>query len=48
MSETVVHLTHYIGWPLATGVNEAALRVLDRRRQAGQGQAEQPPADQGA
>ena len=24
----VVHLTHYVGWPLATGVNEAAERVI--------------------
>jgi 4-carboxymuconolactone decarboxylase len=29
--EVVVHLTHYIGWPLATGVNEAAERVIARR-----------------
>ena len=30
--EVVVHLTHYVGWPLATGVNEAAERVIARRR----------------
>jgi 4-carboxymuconolactone decarboxylase len=30
--ETVVHLTHYIGWPLSTGVNEVAERVIARRR----------------
>ncbi len=29
--ETVVHLTHYIGWPLSTGVNEVAERVIARR-----------------
>jgi len=29
--ELVIHLTHYIGWPLATGVNEAAERVIARR-----------------
>jgi 4-carboxymuconolactone decarboxylase len=29
--EIVVHLTHYIGWPLATIVNEAAERVLGSR-----------------
>jgi len=29
--EVVVHLTHYVGWPLATGVNEAAERVIARR-----------------
>ncbi|HEV3280283.1 MAG TPA: carboxymuconolactone decarboxylase family protein [Acidimicrobiales bacterium] len=34
--ETVVHLTHYIGWPLSTGVNEVAERVIARRhRDAG-------------
>jgi 4-carboxymuconolactone decarboxylase len=26
--ELVVHLAHYVGWPLATRVNEAAERVL--------------------
>ncbi len=30
--EVVIHLTHYVGWPLATGVNEAAERVIARRR----------------
>ena len=29
--ETVVHLTHYIGWPLSTGVNEVAERVIASR-----------------
>ncbi len=29
--ETVVHLTHYIGWPLSTGVNEVAERVIAQR-----------------
>jgi 4-carboxymuconolactone decarboxylase len=29
--ETVVHLTHYIGRPLSTGVNEVAERVIARR-----------------
>jgi 4-carboxymuconolactone decarboxylase len=32
--ETVVHLTHYIGWPLSTGVNEVAEKVIARRRKA--------------
>lgn len=32
--EVVLHLTHYVGWPLATGVNAAAERVIARRRQA--------------
>ena len=29
--EVVVHLVHYVGWPLATGVSEAAERVIARR-----------------
>jgi 4-carboxymuconolactone decarboxylase len=29
--EIVVHLTHYVGWPLATGLNEAAEKVIARR-----------------
>jgi 4-carboxymuconolactone decarboxylase len=32
--EMVIHLTHYVGWPLATGINEAAERVIARRRAA--------------
>ena len=32
--EVVIHLTHYIGWPMATGVNEAAERVIARRPQS--------------
>ncbi len=30
--ETVLHLTHYIGWPLSTEVNAVAERVIARRR----------------
>jgi 4-carboxymuconolactone decarboxylase len=29
--ETVIHLTHDVGWPLATGVSGAAERVIGRR-----------------
>jgi alkylhydroperoxidase/carboxymuconolactone decarboxylase family protein YurZ len=32
--EVVIHLTHYVGWPLATGISEAAERVIARRRAA--------------
>jgi 4-carboxymuconolactone decarboxylase len=32
--ETVVHLTHYIGWPLSTGVNEVAERVIASRHKS--------------
>jgi 4-carboxymuconolactone decarboxylase len=30
--EVVVHLTHYVGWPLATSLNEAAERVIARAK----------------
>jgi 4-carboxymuconolactone decarboxylase len=30
--ETVVHLTHYIGWPLSTGVNAVAEKVIAQRQ----------------
>jgi hypothetical protein len=33
----VIHLTHYVGWPLATGISEAAERVIARRRAAPKG-----------
>ena len=32
--ETVLHLTHYIGWPLSTGLSGAAEKVIARRRKA--------------
>jgi len=32
--ETVAHLAHYIGWPLSTGVNEVAERVIARRNRS--------------
>jgi len=32
--EVVVHLTHYIGWPLSTGMNQAAEQVIARRAAA--------------
>ncbi len=32
--EVVLHLTHYIGWPLSTGMNQAAETVIARRRKA--------------
>jgi 4-carboxymuconolactone decarboxylase len=34
--ETVLHLTHYIGWPLSTGVNAVAEKVIAQRHQAEQ------------
>lgn len=33
--EMVVHLAHYVGWPLSTGVNEVAERVIAARHTAG-------------
>ncbi len=30
--EVVVHLTHYVGWPLSTGINQVAERVIAERR----------------
>ena len=32
--EIVLHLTHYIGWPLSTGMNQAAENVIARRAKA--------------
>jgi 4-carboxymuconolactone decarboxylase len=29
--EAVLHLTHYIGWPLSTGVNAVAEKVIAKR-----------------
>jgi 4-carboxymuconolactone decarboxylase len=29
--ETVLHLAHYVGWPLSTGVNEVAEKVIAAR-----------------
>jgi 4-carboxymuconolactone decarboxylase len=31
LREVVIHLTHYIGWPLSTGMNQAAEQVMARR-----------------
>ena len=30
--EIVLHLTHYVGWPLATSMNAAAEKVIAERR----------------
>jgi 4-carboxymuconolactone decarboxylase len=32
--EVVLHLTHYIGWPLSTGVSGAAEKIIRRRAAA--------------
>jgi 4-carboxymuconolactone decarboxylase len=30
--ETVVHLAHYVGWPISTEINAVAERAIARRR----------------
>lgn len=42
--EIVLHLAHYIGWPLSTGVNAAAEKIIGERAKA----AKSVPADQTA
>ncbi|HVB90959.1 MAG TPA: carboxymuconolactone decarboxylase family protein [Acidimicrobiales bacterium] len=37
--EIVVHLTHYIGWPLSTGMNQVAETVIARRARAAETEA---------
>ncbi|HVT41577.1 MAG TPA: carboxymuconolactone decarboxylase family protein [Acidimicrobiales bacterium] len=32
--EVVVHLTHYVGWPISTGISGAAETVIRRRAEA--------------
>ena len=32
--EIGIHLAHYVGWPLATGINGSVERVIARRRKA--------------
>jgi uncharacterized membrane protein len=41
----VLHLTHYIGWPLSTEVNAVAEKVIARRRKAEAKQAEVKQAE---
>jgi len=32
--EVVVHLTHYVGWPISTGISGAAETIIRRRAEA--------------
>ena len=32
--EIVLHLAHYVGWPLSTGANAAAEKIIAQRRKA--------------
>ena len=34
LRELVLHLTHYVGWPLSTGMSGAAETIIARRRKA--------------
>jgi 4-carboxymuconolactone decarboxylase len=34
LRELVLHLTHYIGWPLSTGMNQVAEKAIARRAKA--------------
>jgi 4-carboxymuconolactone decarboxylase len=38
--EVVVHLTHYIGWPLSTEMNSTAEKVIARRNKAAKADSE--------
>jgi 4-carboxymuconolactone decarboxylase len=37
LRELVIHLTHYIGWPLSTALNKSAETVIGRRAKAASG-----------
>lgn len=34
LRELVVHITHYIGWPMSTGMNQTAENVIARQAEA--------------
>jgi 4-carboxymuconolactone decarboxylase len=34
LRELVLHVTHYIGWPLSTGMNQVAEKAIARRAKA--------------
>ena len=46
--EIVVHLAHYIGWPLSTGVNQVAEQVIAQRRDRAAAEATGDPTGTGA
>jgi len=43
--EIVLHLAHYIGWPLSTGVNTAAEKIITERAKAANPVAADQTAD---
>ena len=44
--EIVLHLAHYIGWPLSTGVNAAAEKIIAERAKAAKSAAADLTADE--
>jgi 4-carboxymuconolactone decarboxylase len=40
LQEVVIHLTHYVGWPLSVGMTQAAEQVIARRAAAAQNSEE--------
>ena len=44
--EIVLHLAHYIGWPLSTGVNAAAEKIIVERAKAAKSAAADQTADE--
>jgi 4-carboxymuconolactone decarboxylase len=42
LRELVLHLAHYIGWPLSTGVSGAAETIIRRRRKAAEAAGADP------
>ena len=44
--EIVLHLAHYIGWPLSTGVNAAAEKIIAERAKAAKSAATDQTADE--
>jgi 4-carboxymuconolactone decarboxylase len=43
--EIVLHLAHYIGWPLSTGVNAAAEKIIAERAKAAKSAGSDTAAD---
>ena len=44
--EIVLHLAHYIGWPLSTGVNAAAEKIIAERAKAAKAAATDKTTDE--
>ncbi len=48
LREVIVHITHYIGWPMSTGMNQTAENVIARSGQGRRGRQELVPGGGGA